>query len=172
VKILNFIKYFMKEFLSGVASLLPNDIVSVKLRVFVLRICGFKLHNDVLIYRNVLLIGNVEVGDDSSISNNTTISGGSSGVYIGSNVMIGPGCCLVAFDHGMIKSGVPMIKQAVVGAPIHIDDDVWIAANSTVTKGVKIGVGAVVAANSVVINDVEPYSIVGGVPAKLIKYRN
>lgn len=171
MRILNIVKYFAKEFLSGISSLLPNDVVSVKARLLVLRMCGFRLGKNVLIYRNVLIIGKVEIGDNSSVSNNSSISGGADGVYIGRDVMIAPGCCLVAFDHGMSRSGVPMMNQAVVGAPIYIEDDVWIAANSTVTKGVRIGVGAIVAANSVVVSDVEPYSIVGGVPAKLIKFR-
>lgn len=54
---------------------------------------------------------------------------------------------------------------------IVIEDDAWIGYRSTIMSGVKIGKGAVVAAGSVVTKDVPPYSIVGGVPAKVIKYR-
>ena len=52
-----------------------------------------------------------------------------------------------------------------------IHDDVWIGTNVTILKGVTIGRGAVVAAGSLVIRDVAPYAVVGGVPAKLLKYR-
>lgn len=54
---------------------------------------------------------------------------------------------------------------------IVIDDDVWIGYGAKILSGVHVGQGAVIAAGSIVTHDVEPYSIVGGVPAKLIKYR-
>ena len=54
---------------------------------------------------------------------------------------------------------------------VFIGNGVWIGANVTIINGVKIGNGAIIGANSIVVKDVEPYSIVGGVPAKLIKYR-
>lgn len=55
--------------------------------------------------------------------------------------------------------------------PIHIGHDVWVGANSTIARGVTIGHGAVIGANSMVTKDVPPYAIVGGAPAKIIKYR-
>lgn len=54
---------------------------------------------------------------------------------------------------------------------IRVDDDVWIGYGATIMSGVHIGQGAVVAAGAVVTKDVPPYAIVGGVPAKVIKYR-
>lgn len=54
---------------------------------------------------------------------------------------------------------------------VNIGNDVWIGNNVTIMSGIKIGDGAVIAANSHVVKDVEPYSIVGGNPAKHIKYR-
>ncbi len=55
--------------------------------------------------------------------------------------------------------------------PVEIGNDVWIGANVCIMPGVKIGDGAVLAAGAIVTKDVEPYAIVGGVPAKLIRYR-
>lgn len=55
--------------------------------------------------------------------------------------------------------------------PIKVGDDVWIGYGATILSGVTIGQGALIAAGSVVVKDVEPYSVVGGNPAKLIKYR-
>ena len=54
---------------------------------------------------------------------------------------------------------------------IIIDDDVWIGYRATLLSGIHIGQGAIIAANSVVVNDIPPYAIVGGIPAKIIKYR-
>lgn len=61
--------------------------------------------------------------------------------------------------------------EAVSKGDIVVDDDVWIGYRSTILSGVHIGQGAVIAAGSVVTKDVPPYAIVGGVPAKVIKYR-
>ena len=52
-----------------------------------------------------------------------------------------------------------------------IESDVWIGVDAVILRGVKVGVGAVIAANAVVTKDVQPYAIVAGVPARLIRYR-
>lgn len=63
-------------------------------------------------------------------------------------------------------------KDALTKGKIIIEDEVWIGANVTILSGITIGKGAIVAAGSVVTKDVPPYSIVGGNPAKIIRYRN
>ena len=55
---------------------------------------------------------------------------------------------------------------------IYIENDVWIGSNAIILGGVRISTGAIVGAGSLVIKDIPPYAIVGGVPAKVIKYRN
>jgi acetyltransferase-like isoleucine patch superfamily enzyme len=55
--------------------------------------------------------------------------------------------------------------------PIEIGNDVWIGARVIILDGVKIGTGAIIASGAIVTRDVPPYSVVGGVPAKIIKYR-
>lgn len=62
-------------------------------------------------------------------------------------------------------------SEATSKGNIYIEDDVWIGFRTTILSGVQIGRGAVIAAGSVVTKDVPPYAIVGGVPAKIIKYR-
>jgi acetyltransferase-like isoleucine patch superfamily enzyme len=65
-----------------------------------------------------------------------------------------------------MQMGHPACKGDII-----IGNDVWIGAKSTIMSGVKIGDGAIVAAGALVTKDVEPYSVVGGNPAKLLKYR-
>jgi acetyltransferase-like isoleucine patch superfamily enzyme len=72
------------------------------------------------------------------------------------------------FSHSM---GVGNIYRPFTKGVITISDDVWIGTNAIILSGVKIGQGAVIAAGSVVTKDVEPYAIVAGNPARLIKYR-
>lgn len=104
-----------------------------------------------------------------------------------SNLTIGSLCSiaenvtfLLAADHGISRiSTFPfkakMLKEteneALSKGDIVVDDDVWIGHGATILSGVHIGQGAVVAAGAVVSKDVPPYAIVGGVPAKIIKYR-
>jgi acetyltransferase-like isoleucine patch superfamily enzyme len=78
-------------------------------------------------------------------------------------------------DHGIYECGVPIRlqepKTPYTDITTIIGSEVWIGQNVTLIHGVKIGRGSVVAAGSVVTKDVEPYTIVGGVPAKVIKKR-
>lgn len=91
-------------------------------------------------------------------------------IEIGAHALIGSGCRFIDHDHGLAP-GVPMGRQPSVSAAIRIGRDVWIGANTVVLKGVSIGDGAVVGAGAVVTHDVPANAIVGGVPAKLLRYR-
>ena len=90
---------------------------------------------------------------------------------VGERVFINMGCKFqdqggITIDEGAL---IGHKRQSMSYAPIHIGKNVWIGANATVLAGVTIGDGAVVAAGAVVTKDVEPNTIVGGVPAKVIK---
>jgi len=111
----------------------------------------------------------VVVGPYSFINRGCTIG---PRVKIGKYVMLAPEVAFVGNDHitkcagvPMIFSGRPDLKDTVV------QDDVWIGLRSIINAGVTIGRGSIVAAGSVVTRDVEPYSIVGGIPAKFIGRR-
>lgn len=132
---------------------------------------GCKIHRLTSISPNVRIRGFFEMGCGSSIAQNCSISGENVGVFIGENVMIAPNVVIVAFNHGFGDLEIPMVQQINCEAPIFIDDDVWIASNCTIGKGVRIGKGSIIAANSFVNKDVPPYSIFGGVPAKILKSR-
>ena len=120
---------------------------------------------------------NVEIGNNVSFGQRMQIMCVNAPVIIGDNVMFGPGVTLITGDHRIDIVGKYMneVKQKDKlpenDQPIVLKGDNWIGANSTILKGVTVGEGAVVAAGSLVIKDVPPYAIVGGVPAKVIKYR-
>ena len=87
------------------------------------------------------------------------------GITIGDGTLIGHNVVLATLNH----DEAPERRQHTYPAPIVIGKNVWIGANATVTPGVTIGDGAIVAAGAVVTKDVPPMTVVGGVPAKIIK---
>jgi acetyltransferase-like isoleucine patch superfamily enzyme len=92
-------------------------------------------------------------------------------ISIGSDVLMGPRVSLLAEDHNLDSSDEPIKAQGVTRKPITVEDDVWLGAGCTVVGGVTVGRGSVVAAGAVVTGDVEPYSVVAGVPARLVRSR-
>lgn len=112
-----------------------------------------------------------DFGKNITIGRNVFINAGckfqdQGGITIDEGALIGHGVVLATLDHDLD----PAKRQQLHPAPIYIGRNVWIGANATVTKGVTIGDNAVVAAGAVVTKDVPSGAIVGGVPAKLIKY--
>lgn len=132
---------------------------------------GCKIHKSVMLSPNVRITGKLEMGSGSSIAQNCSLSGVTAGIYIGESVMIAPNVVIVAFNHGYENIEIPMVNQKNTEAAVIIDDNVWIASNCTIGKGVKIGKGSIIAANSFVNKDVPAYSVFGGVPANLIRTR-
>jgi acetyltransferase-like isoleucine patch superfamily enzyme len=112
----------------------------------------------------------LRVGDHSNIGPFCYI--GCSGlISIGKNVMISPRVSIYAENHVFDSTEDTIKSQGVKRKTVVIEDDCWIAANSIILAGVTIGKGSVVAAGSVVSKDVPPYSVVAGVPARIIKSR-
>jgi len=112
----------------------------------------------------------VTLGNYVTVGSNTVLSG-AGGLSIGNYVMIGTNCNILTSQHKFNDTKLPMMMQGVVLGKIVIEDDVWIGANVVVLPDVTIGSGAVVGANSVVNKNVEPRTVVAGVPAKFIKKR-
>mgnify|MGYP001767982109 CR=1 FL=1 len=117
----------------------------------------------------------ISVGDDVSISSGAMFSATSSSISIGNKVMFGPNVTIMAGDHNTSQIGRFMYdiqeKRPCDDLPVIIEDDVWIGTGAIILKGVHIGRGSIVAAGALVICDVPPYSIVGGLPARKIKVR-
>ena len=107
----------------------------------------------------------IHVGDNFHADYNCTMLDLAE-IRIGNNCLIGPDVGIYTAGHRLEPEGRTL---DVYGMPITIGNDVWIGGHSTILPGVSIGDGAVVAAGAVVTKDVEPNTIVGGVPAKVIK---
>lgn len=127
-------------------------------------------HN-VFIHENVLIRSfkeRISIGENTTINRNTNIL---SKVSIGCNCSIAPNVVIVGANHNFLDNSRTIKEQGCTWQGIIIEDDVWIAANVTVCDGVKIGKGAVIGAGAVVVNDIPPFTVAVGVPAKVIKHR-
>ncbi|MFP3977879.1 acyltransferase [Marinobacter sp. KMM 10035] len=115
------------------------------------------------------------IGYDVYIGPGAIFRASESGITIGNKVMFGPRVTVMGGDHNYSEIGQYMfdVKEKSDGddLPVFISDDVWVGACVTILKGVTVGKGAIVAAGALVVNDVPDYAIVGGVPAKVIRYR-
>jgi acetyltransferase-like isoleucine patch superfamily enzyme len=114
--------------------------------------------------------GSVIVGDNAWIGPYCLIYG-NGGVRIGNGVLVAGHTALNTVSHRADRCDVPIRTQGLEVAPLVIEDDVWIGLNAVVLQGVTIGRGSVVGAGAVVTRDVPPYSIVRGVPAKVVGER-
>ncbi len=110
----------------------------------------------------------ITIGKNSLIGEHNVIRG-QGGVTIGDRVYTSPFVQIVSVNHVFDDPNVPFIDQGITAEGIVIEDDVWIGSGVVITDGVRIGKGAVVAGGAVVTKNVEPHTIVGGVPAKLIR---
>lgn len=111
-------------------------------------------------------VGDVVIGEHSRIGLHTTVIGP---VSIGSHVNLAQGITVSALNHGFDNPNIRIDQQGVNTSCIVIDDDVWIGANAVITAGVHVGRHSVVAAGAVVTKDVPAYSVVAGVPARVIR---
>ncbi len=110
----------------------------------------------------------IRIGRDSLIGELNVLRG-QGGITIGDRVYTAPLVQLLAVNHVYDDPARPMIEQGIAAEGIVVEDDVWIGAGAIITDGVRIGRGAVVAAGAVVTQDVPPHTVVGGVPAKVLK---
>lgn len=142
-------------------------------KVFLRQKPNIILGNNISIYNNVIFWGpgKINIGNNCAIGDNVIIySSTDGGVNIGSNSLIAANSYIIDQDHSFKREQLIRL-QKMNTKKIIIGDDVWVGANSTILKGVIIGDGAVVGANSLVNKNVEPYTVVGGVPAKELKKR-
>lgn len=92
-------------------------------------------------------------------------------VHLGSHVIMGPDVKIYSRNHRFDRLDIPIQEQGKNYYETRIGNDVWLGANAIITAGCSIGDHAVIAAGSVVTKNVPEYAIVGGVPARILKYR-
>lgn len=120
---------------------------------------------------------NIYIGNNVSINYRCILNDGNT-IRIGNDVLIAPGVQLNTASHPVRlaerltpgwQPGMAEYRWRTYARPITIGDGCWIGANATILGGVTIGCGAVVAAGAVVTADVAPHTLVGGVPAHIIR---
>ncbi len=144
-----------------------NKVPNKEFRKFFLRLLGAKLSRNCVIMRRCEMIKplGLVMGRSSSIGWFSLVDA-RGGITIGDNVTVASYCKLITAKHDVED---PMFKS--IEEPITIDDYAWVCTGATILGGVTVGRGAVVMAGAVVTKDVPPMTIVGGVPAKIIKKR-
>jgi len=115
--------------------------------------------------------GSLSIGNNFALNTNSQLGASFGKIVIGNNCAIASNCVLRASNHTFDDTNKPFREQGHTYGEIVLEDDVWISANCVVTANTKIGKSSIVGAGSVVTKNVEPYSVMGGVPAKLIRKR-
>lgn len=160
------------ELFAAIIFSLPRHMVFNRIKSIFLRIQGAKVGKRVIFYPGIKISPcmNIEIGDDVDFAWGVIIT--TKGfVTIGDRCLIGYNTHILSSNHNIPKDKGRIFDSGHNYKKINICNDVWVGANCIITAGVNVGEGAVIAAGSVVTKDVPPYSIVGGVPAKVIKYR-
>jgi len=120
-------------------------------------------------------IENLKIGNDVSIPRFAHIFCTDAPLSIGNKVIFGPAPTIVTGNHRIDVVGKYIVdsheKASDNDKEVSIEDDVWIGANVTILMGVTVGRGSVIAAGAIVNKSCPPYSIIGGIPAKILKFR-
>jgi putative colanic acid biosynthesis acetyltransferase WcaF len=138
-----------------------------EVRNIILRLFGAKIPLKSLVYSSCKIFApwNLEVGEHACIGPNTELYNKSK-IIIKANSVVSQGSFLCTASHDITKELLPLVAK-----PIIIEEQVWVAADVFIGMGVTIGEGAVVGARAAIFKDVEPWTVVGGNPAKIIKKR-
>lgn len=156
-----------RSFLAAWLTMLLPYIPSRRVRLACLRFAGARIGRiSMLAGFEVRSPSGVSIGDGCSIGRRVILDG-RRGLEIGNNVTIATDVIIWSLQHDHND-----VDFRVQGAPVVVEDRAWICSRAIILPGVRIGACAVVAAGAVVTRDVEPYSVVGGIPARRIGERD
>jgi acetyltransferase-like isoleucine patch superfamily enzyme len=143
------------------------------LKAVFLRLNGAKVGQRVIFYPGVWMTParNLVIGDDVDLALDVLVQS-SGGVTIGDRALIGYRTFITSGNHVIPPKPGRIFDAGAICKPVVIENDVWIGAYCVILPGVTIGEGAVIAAGSVVTRSVEPFTVVGGCPAKVIRTRS
>lgn len=167
------IRHKRKLFLSG------TSFVGDNVEINALSKNGIKIGRNFSIHRNSIIdcTGVLRnLGDGLTIGNNVGIAQNCfiqvrGPVVIGNNVIFGPNVSIFSENHNFNNPDIPISEQGETRKGVIIEDGVWLGTRVVILDGVTVGKNSIVAAGSIVSKDVPTYAIVGGIPAKIIKYR-
>lgn len=152
-----------------------NGVFSIDTGVTILGFKNIEIGNNANIMKNSYLYANdngiLIIGDNFSMNSNSQLGSANGKIVISYNCSIGPNCVLRASNHTFDNPDIPFREQGHTYGEIILEDDVWVSSNCVITSNTKLGKSSIIGAGSVVTKDVEPYSVMGGVPAKLIRKR-
>ncbi len=151
-RVIRFFSVIRLWYVSKVLKIMPFDKNSkFEYSIYVSDAKKLKIGKHVRINENVFLQGEIEIGDF---------------------VMIAPYVSIYTKTHNHSNKDIPMVKSGVTNTQkVVIEDNVWIGRNVTILPGIKIKEGSIIGANSVVTKSIDAFSIMGGIPAKLIRKR-
>ena len=161
------LQYLYFHFIMLATGWLPDLRPVLRLRGILLRPSFKRCGENLQVSRRVTInfTNHLEIGRDVCLATGCWLNA-QGGISLEDGVQIGPYAVLASGNHAQI-GGSYRFGPSVL-APIRISRGAWIAAHATVTKGVNVGPGAVLAANSVAKRDIPPFAIAGGVPARVI----
>lgn len=168
-------KKYLCRFLYGIFRKFPSSArgvlgrLSKKLRGITAKGFITSCGKNVNIERGAVISSKLSIGSNSGVGIDCICNGE---VHIGEDVMMGPECVIFSRNHRFDRVDIPMRLQGYTSPePCVIGNDVWIGRRVMIMPGCKIGNGVIIAAGAVVTKDVPDYAVVGGVPARVLKYR-
>ena len=172
VRFVDLLQNQIEAFVIGLVSWIPT-ILGMTIRNFVYRALGMKAKGFCWIQPGVMFVNihRLKVGRNFACNSGTYINA-LGNIAMGNDVLIGSNVTISAGKHDIEGRGRSVFSRPAVPSSIYFGNDIWLGAGVVILPGLHLGDGTVVGANSVVTKDTENYSVMAGVPARLIRFRD